>query len=212
MNNRILVGILITGALIIGGFFLWRNPTTQSSSQTLETQQISDSTQSGDIRLLGSECTGKVTSTLTEGPYYKTGSPVRTNLREEEIPGEKLTLTGFVFDQDCKPIANAWLDFWQADGEGNYDNQGFKLRGHQFTEAKGKYILETVIPGEYPGRTPHIHVKVRANENSPIITSQLFLPGTSQNQTDSIFNEALVMNVKDTIDGKVATFNFVIPK
>lgn len=116
----------------------------------------------------------------------------------------------YVFNENCEPIYSAWLDFWQADGNGVYDNAGYKLRGHQLSDKDGKFLLETVIPGRYPGRTPHIHVKVRASQDSPVITSQLFMPGETQNETDSIFNEGLVMDVKDSADGKIATFNFVI--
>jgi protocatechuate 3,4-dioxygenase beta subunit len=157
------------------------------------------------------DCTGEVIPRLTEGPYYKAGSPAKTNIIDGS-PGEKMTLTGYVFDENCKPIEGAWIDFWQADGEGNYDNVGFKLRGHQFTDKEGKYFLETVIPGEYPGRTPHIHLKIRANESSQTITSQLFMPGAVQNQTDSIFNEALIMHVSNTSGDATATYNFVIPR
>lgn len=212
MNNKTSVGILVIVALIVGGYLLFRQSFIgKDMNQTSQTRQRKESTQSANVEV-SSQCSVEVIPALTEGPYYKQNSPERTNLVEEGISGEKLTLTGFVFDQDCRPIANAWLDFWQADGEGNYDNQGFKLRGYQFTDSSGRYILETVVPGQYPGRTPHIHVKVRATENSPVITSQLFLPGVSQNQTDPIFNQALVMDVKDSRDGKVGTFNFVVNK
>jgi hypothetical protein len=69
---------------------------------------------------------------------------------------------GTVYDVKGDPIPGAWLDFWQADGAGRYDNTGFQFRGHQFTDAAGRYVLKTVISGEYPGRTPHIHVKLRS--------------------------------------------------
>lgn len=157
-------------------------------------------------------CSGIPTPTLTEGPYYKTDTPQKTNVREQGIPGEPLSLSGYVLDTNCSPIAGAWLDFWQADGSGNYDNSGYKLRGHQFTDTNGKYTLETVIPGEYPGRTPHVHVKIRASETSPVITSQLFMPGEPKNQSDSIFDESLVMYVTEGVNGKAATFNFVVNK
>lgn len=156
------------------------------------------------------DCDGKLTPQLTEGPYYKTGSPQRSSLIEEGVAGEKITVTGFVFNQNCEPIANVFLDFWQTDGTGVYDNTGYKLRGHQFTNSEGKYILETVVPAQYSGRTPHIHVKVRASENSPVLTSQLFLPGESGNEADSIFNQKLIMDVEEAEDRKIGVFNFVI--
>jgi hypothetical protein len=114
-----------------------------------------------------------------------------------------------VYDKNCQPIAGAWLDFWQADASGAYDNSGHKFRGHQYTDQSGRYQLVTVVPGEYPGRTVHIHVKVQA-PGGPVITTQLFMPGVARNANDSIFNQALLMSVQDTQDGKAATFNFVL--
>jgi protocatechuate 3,4-dioxygenase beta subunit len=155
-------------------------------------------------------CEGTLTPSEMDGPFYKAGSPERTNLYDAAIPGGKLSLSGFIYNTECKPIAHAWIDFWQADGKGQYDNSGYTLRGHQYTEAAGKYMLETVIPGEYTGRTLHIHVKVRANDNAPELTTQLYMPGVQGNQSDFLFNPALLMQVKDSAAGKSATFNFVI--
>lgn len=218
MSNRLLIGSII-GTAIIGGYLLLNGQFTRRlintslSFQLSQKQEISNqSNQSADIKM-PNECAGKLTPSLTEGPYYKVESPMRTNLREEGIPGAKLTLTGYVFDTNCQPVEQAWLDFWQADGNGVYDNFGFKLRGHQFTGKDGKYILETAIPGNYPGRTPHIHVKVnkvRSSEQTPILTTQLFLPDEAQNKTDSIFDESLLIKISDSADGKIATFNFII--
>lgn len=149
------------------------------------------------------------TPSQTEGPYYKANSPERSSLLEPGMAGTKLVLTGYVLGRDCKPIARAWLDFWQANDRGEYDTTGFKMRGHQFTDANGIYSLETVLPGLYPGRTRHLHVKVRAL-NGPALTSQLYFPGEARNQTDGIFNPALIVTMQDAAGGKVAFFNFVI--
>ena len=107
-------------------------------------------------------CPGSPTPSLTAGPFYREGSPRRTVLREGSAPGRRLLLTGVVYDDRCRPLAGAWVDFWQADGEGRYDNSGYGFRGQQLTDSAGRYTLDTVVPAEYPGRTPHIHVKVRA--------------------------------------------------
>lgn len=111
-----------------------------------------------------SDCTPTVTLTpaSTDGPYYKTGSPERASLVEAGMVGTRLVITGTVRTADCKPVARAWLDFWQTDAAGAYDNAGYHMRGHVFADAEGRYRLETVVPGEYPGRTSHIHVKVQA--------------------------------------------------
>ena len=96
------------------------------------------------------------------------------------------------------------------DANGVYDNSGYTLRGHQFTDANGRYQLTTVVPGIYTGRTEHIHVKVQA-PNGKLITSQLFFPGVTENDGDGIFDESLLMSIQDTSDGMQGEFNFVVP-
>jgi protocatechuate 3,4-dioxygenase beta subunit len=150
-----------------------------------------------------------LTPAQTEGPYYKANTPQRTSLLEAGMTGAKLVVTGYVLTTDCKPVARAWLDFWQADDKGQYDNSGFKLRGHQFADANGRYMLETVWPGLYPGRTRHIHVKAKA-PNQPELTTQLYFPNEPQNRTDGIFDPVLVVGLQETNSGKMATFNFVL--
>jgi protocatechuate 3,4-dioxygenase beta subunit len=150
-----------------------------------------------------------LTPAQTEGPYYTPNSPEKTSLLEAGMGGTPVTVTGYVVTTDCQPVANALLDFWQADDQGAYDNAGYRLRGHLFTDETGRYTLETIVPGEYPGRPPHIHVKVQA-PNGPILTSQIYFPGMAGNASDSIFDPALLADVQDTAGGKVATFNVVL--
>ena len=109
----------------------------------------------------------------------------------------------------CQPISAAKLDFWQADDSGNYDNSGFRLRGHQFTDADGRYTLQTIVPGLYPGRTRHIHVKAQA-PNQSILTTQLYFPNEARNATDGIFSSELLMTVNEVAGGRAATFDFVL--
>jgi len=157
------------------------------------------------------DCTpgAALTPAQTEGPYYKADTPDRSELIDAATPGTKLIVTGYVLTTDCQPVAGAWLDFWQADDEGAYDNAGYNFRGHQTTDATGRYQLETVIPGLYPGRTRHIHVKVQA-PNGPILTTQLYFPDEPANTRDGIFDPALIVDLQTTATGDVATFNFVI--
>lgn len=145
-----------------------------------------------------------------EGPYYKEGSPQRITIRDEGTQGTPLNLTGTVMDSNCNPIANAWVDFWQTDGNGNYDNDGYRLRGHQFTDKNGKYILNTVVPGKYEARTPHMHVKLKATENSPVITTQLYVPGEERNNTDEFFTSATLIGINATNGEVSATYDFVL--
>ena len=118
----------------------------------------------------------------TEGPYFTRDSPERATLLEPGIAGQRLVLSGTVLSLDCRPLAGALLDFWQADADGAYDNQGYRLRGHQFTDADGRYRLETVVPGLYPGRTRHIHVKVQS-KGGPVLTTQLYFPDVPEGAT-----------------------------
>jgi len=157
----------------------------------------------------GGKTSASLTPALTEGPYYKTGSPEQANLYQDGMAGTKLVVTGHVYDSNCQPIANAWLDFWQADGNGNYDNSGYTLRGHQFTDTNGHFQLTTVVPGLYPGRTEHIHVKVQA-PNGQLITSQLFFPGVTQNDSDGIYNPSLLLSIQETSNGLQGQYNFVV--
>src|SRR5256712_11743621 len=103
---------------------------------------------------------------FTEGPYYKAGAPQRTTLLATGVSGTALVLTGYVVSRSCQPIANAKLDFWQADGSGNYDNSGYTLRGWQLTDANGAYRLENVSPGPLPGPAEHIHFKGPLNRTT----------------------------------------------
>ena len=150
-----------------------------------------------------------LTPSMTEGPFFKAGSPERASLIESSVTGTKLVLTGYVLTADCKPIAHALLDFWQANADGQYDNSGYTLRGHQFTDAAGHYQLETIVPGLYPGRTEHIHVKVKA-PNGPVLTTQLFFLGVASSESDSIFDPKLVMSIQTTGAGMAATYNFML--
>lgn len=150
-----------------------------------------------------------VTVAQTEGPYYKAGSPERTSLLEPGMSGTRIILTGHVLSRECRPIARAWVDFWQANDRGEYDNTHFRLRGHQFADNAGIYYLETVLPGLYPGRTRHIHVKVRA-PGGQTLTTQVYFPGESQHQRDGIFHPGLVATMQESGAGRVAFFNFVI--
>lgn len=150
------------------------------------------------------------TPPLTEGPYFKPRSPLRRSIVPAHAPGTRLTLSGRVLTRAGKPIPRALLDFWQADARGAYDNAGFRFRGHQFTDALGRYRLQTVVPGLYPGRTRHIHVKAQAPRKR-VLTTQLFFPGVPQNRGDGIFlADCLVLGWR-LVDGRrVARFDFVL--
>ena len=145
----------------------------------------------------------------TAGPFYTPNTPLRTSLLEPGFPGTRLILTGQVLSTRCTPVAGALLDFWHTDNAGEYDNEGYTFRGHQFADDEGRFTLETIVPGIYPGRTRHIHVRVQAPDQ-PILTTQLYFPGESGNQGDGIFDPALLVTLEDAANGKAAQFTFVL--
>jgi protocatechuate 3,4-dioxygenase beta subunit len=150
------------------------------------------------------------TPAQTEGPYFTSNSPLRRSIVPAGAAGVRLTLTGRVLTTAGKPVARALIDFWQADAGGAYDNSGYRFRGHQLTDAKGRYALTTVIPGLYPGRTKHIHVKVQPRGGS-ILTTQLYFPGVARNRSDSIFRSALLLrNWRKVGARRAARFDFVL--
>jgi protocatechuate 3,4-dioxygenase beta subunit len=145
----------------------------------------------------------------TEGPFFTPDSPERTSLLEPGLEGTTLMVAGSVLATDCSPVPGALLDFWQADDAGEYDNESYRLRGHQFADERGRYRLETIVPGLYTGRTRHIHVKVQAPDQD-VLTTQLYFPDEPANEEDGIFDQALVMSVSPTRDGQAARFTFVV--
>ena len=151
------------------------------------------------LQALAQAC--RVTPRQTEGPFFRPSSPRRSRLTGKA----SLVISGTVLGKDCRPVAHALLDFWHADEAGEYDNAGFRFRGHQFSDAEGRYRLETILPGGYPGRTRHIHVKVQA-PGGRVLTTQLYFPGEPGNERDGLFRSELL--VKPGERGK-ASFDFV---
>ena len=142
----------------------------------------------------------------TEGPYYLSGMPVRSNITEGEA-GIKTSLTFTVLDTKCKAVKGATVDVWHASMAGKYSgvdgNSGTYLRGSQVTDAKGKVTFTTIFPGWYPARTMHIHVMVwKAGEK--VLTTQFF---GSDSATAKIYamapyatrGQAAVNNARDGI-------------
>lgn len=147
----------------------------------------------------------------TDGPFYTPNTPERASLLEEGGSGMVLVVSGRVLTTDCQPLANAIVDFWHADPAGNYDNEGFLFRGHQFTDENGNYQLETRMPGLYPGRTRHIHARVQG-QDTDLLTTQLYFPDdVEENENDGIFHPSLVVEIEHTTaDRTEASFDFVL--
>ncbi len=186
-------------------------PSETAAAVSTATAPANDLFSAAGITLDPPACDGNPTPPQAQGPFYTPNTPLRNSLLEPGIPGQRMIVVGYVLDGDCQPIPNAWLDFWQTDGEGNYDNSGFKLRGQQYTDTQGRYFLETVYPGEYPGRTPHIHVKVGRSPETNVLTTQVYFPDAATNQTDGIFDPRNLVTLDASEDALVAHFNFVLP-
>ncbi len=115
---------------------------------------------------------------LTEGPFYLDGALLRRDVREGK-PGTPLELEFTVQDAEtCEPIRNATVEIWHSDADGEYSayndtTNSTYLRGQQRSDRRGKLEFLTIYPGWYPGRTPHIHVKVHIGGDTVHI-GQLF--------------------------------------
>ena len=132
----------------------------------------------------------------TEGPYFVDEKLNRSDIRSEPADGiakagTELRLTFNVLRMDgnaCKPLEGAIVDVWHCDAAGVYsdvkdedarsDTRGKKfLRGYQVTDKNGAVSFVTIYPGWYPGRTVHIHFKIRcdsAPRGAREFTSQLY--------------------------------------
>lgn len=157
-------------------------------------------------------CKVTLTPAQTEGPYYLAGAPMKASLVEAGMAGTRVMLTGRVITSQCAPVAGAIVDVWQADDAGAYDLKGYRLRGKVTADAQGNYAIETILPGLYPGRTRHIHVKISI-PGGATVTTQVYFPNENANKTDGIFDAAMLAKMSDGAGGaKVATIDFVLKK
>jgi protocatechuate 3,4-dioxygenase beta subunit len=143
-----------------------------------------------------------LTPRQTEGPFYPDRLPLDTDndlliVNEEITPaiGEITHLTGRILDSNGNPLRNALVEIWQVDGHGVYLHtadthakrdahfQGF---GRFLTGSSGDYYFRTVKPVPYPGRTPHIHFKIKRPGQSEFVT-QCYVKGNPQNERDGVF-------------------------
>jgi protocatechuate 3,4-dioxygenase beta subunit len=126
-----------------------------------------------------------LTPEAVEGPFYFDAKLVRSDITEGK-EGSPLVLTLQIVEaKDCAAIPEARVDIWHADGLGLYSGYADQdsgsaegetfLRGTQLTGADGEVRFNTIYPGWYPGRTPHIHFKAFVEERN-VITGQLYFP------------------------------------
>ena len=153
-----------------------------------------------------------------EGPYYRVGAPLRSDLTDASTTGTPLIILGRVTDPGCKAISGATLDVWQADKDGRYDNDGHAgdklvLRGKLVTHDDGTFEFRTIVPGRYLNgrqyRPAHVHVKVSATGFLPL-TTQLYFDGDPYNKVDPFIKSPLVMSLADEGKAKVGRFDFAL--
>jgi protocatechuate 3,4-dioxygenase beta subunit len=144
------------------------------------------------------------TPDMTEGPFYPDKLPLDTDndllvVNDSITPavGEVTHLSGKILDGRGDPIRNASIEIWQVDHHGNYIHSHgqqaaerdahFQGYGRFLTGSSGEYYFRTIKPVVYPGRTPHIHVKVKV-KGSERLTTQCFIKGHPDNAGDGVLN------------------------
>jgi len=146
------------------------------------------------------------TPAQTEGPFYPTGFPADSDNDLVQVRGQAahamgtvLHLQGRVLDATGKPLDGALVEIWQCDSQGLYDHPrqpgrerrdaAFQGYGKVLTDAQSSYRFRTLKPVAYPGRTPHIHLKV-ATADGRRLTTQFYLAGDPLNDRDFVYREA----------------------
>ena len=142
-------------------------------------------------------------------PRDRFSSQARSDLRERGAQGREFELSGFVLTRNCRRLGGAVVDLWHADDKGDYDNAGFRYRGHIVTGPDGAFNFRTIVPAVYSGRTRHYHVKVQA-PGSRLLTTQLYFPNEPANARDGLFSRALLMRVADADGSLTGRFDFVL--
>jgi protocatechuate 3,4-dioxygenase beta subunit len=157
------------------------------------------------------------TPPLTEGPFYPPRLPLDTDndlliINDNITPavGDVTHLTGRLLSSSGEPIRNAVIEIWQCDAKGVYIAQGntsardsnFQGFGRFLTSSTGQYYFRTIKPVPYPGRTPHIHVKIKKGSKQ-LLTTQLFINGHEQNKRDGV-----LADVRDAVDRELVLVDF----
>lgn len=155
------------------------------------------------------------TPAQTEGPFYPDKLPLDTDndliiINDETTPavGEVTHLTGRILDAKGGPIRNALVEIWQVDGKGSYIHSKDLLRaradehfqgfGRFLTGSTGEYYFRTIKPVKYPGRCPHIHVKVRKGSKE-LLTTQCYVKGEASNARDFIYRGLRDPKARDAV-------------
>ncbi|HAM71291.1 MAG TPA: intradiol ring-cleavage dioxygenase [Verrucomicrobiales bacterium] len=145
------------------------------------------------------------TPAQTEGPFYPDHLPLDTDndllvINNSITPavGEVTYLSGRILDTKGAPIRNALVEIWQCDATGAYlhskdtnkarQDKNFQGFGRFITGSSGEYLFRTIKPVSYPGRTPHIHYKIK-RAGKELLTTQCYIKGHPGNEKDGIWKE-----------------------
>jgi protocatechuate 3,4-dioxygenase, beta subunit len=155
------------------------------------------------------------TPAQTEGPFYPDKLPLDTDndlivINDELTPavGTITYVSGKILDARGNPLKNAAVEIWQCDNNGAYlhtgtSNAGMKDKSFQgfgrfVTGSSGEYLFRTIKPVPYPGRTPHIHFKVKL-KGKEALTTQLYVKGHPGNERDGIWRNMRDEKLRDLI-------------
>ncbi len=141
-----------------------------------------------------------ITPRQSEGPFYPRRIPTDSDadltvFNGQKTPGEVIEMVGRLFNTKGEPLTGGEIEIWHCDSNGVYAHvgkqtlPGFQGYGAARTDASGGYRFRTSRPGLYPGRTRHIHVKVRGNGGSAL-TTQMYFPGEPDNERDGLLKRA----------------------
>ena len=127
---------------------------------------------SGSLEARAGEPACQPTAPDSAGPFYKPGAPERASIGKGLVVSVAVRIAG-----SCAPIPRARIEWWQANPRGQYDDAH---RASQTADAEGRYRFETNFPAVYPGRPPHIHVKIVAPGHRPLTTQLYPRPGQTE--------------------------------
>jgi protocatechuate 3,4-dioxygenase beta subunit len=139
----------------------------------------------------------------TEGPFYPDHLPLDTDndllaINDSLTPavGDVTYVSGRILDAKGQPLRNVVVEIWQCDNNGAYlhsktgnkekADKNFQGFGRFVTGSTGEYLFRTIKPVPYPGRSPHIHYKIKRGGKELLVT-QLYIKGHPGNEKDGIW-------------------------
>ena len=178
----------------------------------------------------GTDCETSPEEMVGPFPNHDSNALLKRNIALDR-QGVAMTMTLTVLSQknDCKPLPGVFVDVWHCDAHGAYSEYGGMrmqeadhrqehfCRGRQTTDKEGKVSFESIYPGWYRGRAPHIHVEVLDKDENSLLVSQIAFPegvndtvyatpkyrgkADTSNERDNLFRDSLARNMADALSG-----------